>query len=132
MIGFKHKSLPNDWCYVQLQDVCELNPSRTNLNGRSEDAPTTFVPMSAINEVTGSIASPETKTYREVRRGYTYFSEGDILFAKITPCMQNGKHAIARDLIDGIGFGSTEFHVIRPSKRVMSAWVHLYLRQPSI
>lgn len=88
--------------------------------------------MPAVNERNGSITRPEIKTYQEVRKGYTFFQEGDVLFAKITPCMQNGKHAIARNLLDGIGFGSTEFHVLRPGKRVLAEWVHFFLRQPSI
>lgn len=63
-------------------------------------------------------------------RGYTYFAEGDVLFAKITPCMQNGKHAIARGLINGLGFGTTEFHVLRPTEGVISEWVHNFVLQP--
>jgi type I restriction enzyme, S subunit len=54
------------------------------------------------------------------------------LFAKITPCMQNGKHAIARNLTDGIGFGSTEFHVLRPGPRATAEWIHFFLSQPCI
>jgi len=88
--------------------------------------------MSAVDEQTGSVARPETRPYAEVRRGYTYFAEGDVLFAKITPCMQNGKHAIATNLLGGIGFGSTEFHVIRPSPEIESGWIYMFLRQPSV
>ena len=65
----------------------------------------------------------------EVEKGYTYFQEGDVLFAKITPCMENGKCAIAKRLVNGIGFGSTEFHVIRPKESVTSEWIYYYLRQ---
>ena len=88
--------------------------------------------MPAVNERNGAITRPEVKPYQAVRKGYTYFEEGDVLFAKITPCMQNGKHAIARDLLDGIGFGSTEFHVLRPGERVTAEWVHFYLRQARV
>jgi type I restriction enzyme S subunit len=62
---------------------------------------------------------------------YTYFRERDVLFAKITPCMENEKSAIARNLISGIGFGSTEFHVLRPTKDVCVGWIHFYIRQKS-
>ncbi len=122
------QTLPAGWRWVRLGEVCELNPRRPALD-RSDDRPTSFVPMTAVDEVRGVIAKPELKRFAEVKKGYTYFTEGDVLFAKITPCMQNGKHAIARDLIDHIGFGSTEFHVISPGVHVSSEWVHLYVRQ---
>ena len=56
------------------------------------------------------------KPFGQIKKGYTFFTEGDVLFAKITPCMQNGKHAVARNLLGGVGFGSTEFHVLRPTE----------------
>lgn len=71
----------------------------------------------------------EVRPYSEAMRGFTYFEEGDVLFAKITPSMQNGKCAVARGLEGGIGFGSTEFHVLRPGQRVMSDWIHRFLRR---
>jgi type I restriction enzyme S subunit len=87
--------------------------------------------MAAVDEGRGVIADLQTRPHRKVKRGYTYFEEGDVLFAKITPSMQNGKSAIAKGLIDGFGFGSTEFHVLRPSSRVIPKWVHLFVRQRS-
>ncbi len=122
--------LPEGWRWVRLGDVCELNPRRPPLVGRSDEAPTSFVQMSAVDEQEGVVARIEVRPFGEIRKGYTYFEEGDILFAKITPCMQNGKHAIARELIDGFGFGSTEFHILRPGSEVISEWVHLFVRQP--
>jgi len=88
--------------------------------------------MVAVNERSGVIAQPEVRPFGEVRRGYTYFVEGDVLFAKVTPCMQNGKHAIARNLIGGFGFGTTEFHVLRPGPEIIAEWIHRFLRQPVI
>jgi type I restriction enzyme, S subunit len=120
------------WPAICLSDLCEINPRRSYGLQRSDCTPTTFIPMSAIDEWHGIVARPEIKKYSEVQRGYTFFAEGDILFAKITPCMQNGKHAIARDLIDGIGFGTTEFHVLRPGKGVISEWIHYFLRQKQV
>jgi len=86
--------------------------------------------MAAVDEKTGTIARPEVVPYSKVSQGYTYFEENDVLFAKITPCMQNGKHVIAKNLIDGLGFGTTEFHVIRPNNEVLPDWIHFFIRQP--
>lgn len=117
------------WPRKRLGDVCEINPARPNLN-RAGNVLTSFVPMAAVKECGRGIARIEQRPFHEIRKGYTYFAEGDVLFAKITPCMQNGKHAIARGLIDGLGFGSTEFHVLRPTEGVISEWVHKFVLQP--
>lgn len=122
---------PARWPTASLRDVCELNPRRPTLE-RSDAAATTFVSMSAVEENGLGITGATTRPYGEVKKGYTYFAEGDVLFAKITPCMQNGKHAVARNLIDGFGFGSTEFHVLRPQARLRAEWVHLFLMQPRV
>lgn len=111
---------------MRLGDVAEINPRRDRFH-RHADAQTSFVPMEAVHEATGT-ASPRPRPYSAVAKGYTFFREGDVLFAKITPCMQNGKAAIATGLIDGVGFGTTEFHVIRPGERVTAEWIHLHLR----
>jgi type I restriction enzyme S subunit len=88
--------------------------------------------MPAVAERGRGIVAPLIRPFAEVRKGYTHFTDGDVLFAKITPCMQNGKHAIAGGLIDGIGFGSTEFHVIRPGPEILPEWVLCYLVQPKV
>lgn len=127
----KNRPLPDGWRWVQLREVCDLNPRRPELR-REEIALTTFIPMSAVEEGGGGIKRPEQRQFREVRKGYTYFREGDVLFAKITPCMQNGKHAIARGLLDGVGFGSTEFHVLRPREGIISEWILRFILQPRV
>ena len=81
--------------------------------GLEPHTPVTFIPMAAVGEDCSGIVAREQREYREVERGYTYFEENDALFAKITPCLQNGKHALASGLIGGFGFGTTEFHVVR-------------------
>jgi len=88
--------------------------------------------MPSVNGDFGVVDAAEIRPFAEVAKGYTYFEKGDVLFAKITPCMQNGKHAVAGNLIDGFGFGSTEFHVLRPRNGLLSDWLHLFLRQKSI
>ncbi|HNR90647.1 MAG TPA: restriction endonuclease subunit S [Spirochaetota bacterium] len=122
---------PPGWRLVKLGDVCEFNPRRPQLN-RNDELLTSFVPMTAIDGKEGIITNLEKRPYKDVKKGYTYFDENDVLFAKITPCMQNGKHAIARFLIDGFGFGSTEFHVIRPLNGISPEWIHFFIRQPHI
>ena len=132
-INFKSdfkRSLPDGWQWVRLGEVCKINPVRRSMLQRSDETTTTFVPMAALDEIKGEIIRQETRPYVEVKKGYTYFEEKDVLFAKITPCMQNGKHAIAKGLIGGIGFGSTEFHVIRPGNIIISEWIHSFIRQP--
>ncbi|MDI9571422.1 MAG: restriction endonuclease subunit S [Pseudomonadota bacterium] len=122
--------LPVGWRWVRLGEVCELNPRRP-MFPRKDAEPTSFIPMEAVNSASGTVADLRTRPFIEVKKGYTYFSDGDVLFAKITPCMQNGKHAIAQGLIDGIGFGTTEFHVLRPSEGISSEWIHFFVRQPA-
>jgi type I restriction enzyme S subunit len=122
--------LKEGWRWVKLGEVCKANPPRPKNFVRSPDAPTTFVPMAAVDEKTGTIFTPGVFPYSKVFKGYTYFEENDVLFAKITPCMQNGKHVIARNLIDGIGFGTTEFHVLRPNNEILSEWIYYFIRQP--
>src|SRR5690606_38553705 len=94
------------------------------------DTEVSFVPMAAVDEVFGRITEAEVRRYRDVRRGFTPFVNGDILFAKITPSMENGKAAIASDLVNGIGFGSTEFHVLRPGPLVLPEWIFALIRRP--
>jgi len=120
--------LPEGRRWKQLNDVCFVNPPRRKGFTREPDELTSFVPMESINEETGKISHIIEKGYSEISNGYTFFEEDDILFAKITPCMQNGKSAIAQDLIDGVGFGSTEFHVLRPKKDITKEWIYFYVR----
>lgn len=128
----KSISLPDGWSRCRLKDVALINPRRPSHLDRSDDAHTSFVPMEAVDSVTGTIRKPLMRPFVEIKKGYTFFHEGDVLFAKITPCMQNGKHAIARDLIDGIGFGTTEFHVLRPGHQVVAEWIYYFLRQSAL
>ena len=125
------RRLPAAWRRVPLGEACSINPRRPSDLSRPAEALTTFVPLSAVDERLGIIARPELRRFEDLQRGYTYFQTGDVLFAKITPCMQNGKHAVARDLIDGIGLASTEFHVVRSGAEIIPEWIHYFIRQPS-
>ena len=130
-LGRALPKLPKNWKWVRLGDVCEINPSKRELASSNGELQVTFIPMSAVDEVTGTIQSPSVRCLEQVKKGYTYFREGDVLFAKITPCMENGKAAIAIDLVNELGFGSTEFHVIRPSIQITAEWVYHYIRRKS-
>jgi len=124
--------LPKGWRWVRLGEVCEINPSKKEITHISDDLEVSFIPMDAVDEGKGEIVNSEIRKIKEVRKGYTYFKEGDVIFAKITPCMENGKCAIAKNLVNKLGFGSTEFHVIRPLNSVLSEWIWFYLRQQHI
>ena len=113
------------WGLMKLGNCCEINPSKINDNRLKENLYVSFIPMSCVTD-DGKITEMETKTYDEVKSGFTYFKEGDVLFAKITPCMENGKGAIAIGLYNKVGFGSTEFHVLRPIKeKCNSYWLYM-------
>ena len=96
---------------ITLSELAEVNP-HVALRGLSGDMLVSFIPMSDVSE-SGRWGVRQERRLQEVRVGYTSFAEGDLLFAKITPCMENGKGAHAVGLTNGIGFGRTEFHVLR-------------------
>jgi len=109
-------------------DVCILNPKKKECAEVCDETLVSFVPMAQVDDISGCMDASLSRKLGDVRKGYTYFAEGDVVFAKITPCMENGKAAIARNLINGIGFGTTEFHVLRSGSRVISEWLHLFVR----
>jgi type I restriction enzyme S subunit len=121
-------NLPDGWKITPLAELCEINPPKPKKFNRNADALTTFIPMEAVDDKTGKVVASKLRQYRMVSHGYTYLEEGDIIFAKITPCMQNGKTAIAYGLVDRIAFGSTEFHVLRAKSGISPEWIYLLLR----
>lgn len=123
--------LPEGWAEVAIRDVCEVNPPKPRQDELPADAEVSFVPMPAVDADSGAITHPQVRRFGEVRKGFTSFREGDVIMAKITPCMENGKAAIARGLRSGLGFGSTEFHVLRSNGAVLPEYVFRYIRQES-
>ncbi|WP_421415323.1 restriction endonuclease subunit S [Agrobacterium tumefaciens] len=119
--------LPRGWAEVTFADVVEVNP-RKSVDLSADDI-VTFVPMAAVDEITGVIAGPIERPLKEVNKGFTQFAENDVIFAKITPSMENGKSAVALGLANGIGFGSTEFHVFRSKGAVLPAYLWHFVRQ---
>lgn len=112
------------WGMSSLGEICEINPKKSQDARLTNGLLVSFVPMPSVSE-SGDIDATQVKPYDEVKTGFTYFAENDVLFAKITPCMENGKGAIATGLYNGIGFGSTEFHVLRPAKETATPrWIY--------
>lgn len=120
------------WKIGPVSQFVEVNPSRKGNINLDPDDEVSFVPMSAVDKIKGEILSPSIRPFYEVSKGYTWFVNNDVIFARITPCMQNGKAAIAHDLVNGTGFGSTEFHVLRPGPFILGKWLHYLVRQKSL
>ena len=110
--------MPSD---TPFSDLAQVNPPRPALELRDLD-PVSFIPMGNVSE-TGRWTEQQSRPYGEVRRGYTYCAEGDVLFAKITPCTENGKGCHAIGLTNGVGFASTEFHVLRAKEGVDPGYI---------
>ena len=107
--------IPANWDPVRLRFLLELSPSKSEVGDLPEDRKVSFVPMESVEEE-GGLDLGESKQLEEVVDGYTYFRDGDVLVAKITPCFENRKGALATNLTNGIGFGTTELHVLRPKE----------------
>lgn len=122
------EKLPKGWQLLSFPDISVINPTRPRNLANSDEAMTSFVPMAAVDDREGRITDLQARPFGEVKSGYTYFEENDVLFAKITPCMENGKAAVARGLINGFGFGSTEFHVLRPTNSIFPEWIYYFIR----
>jgi type I restriction enzyme, S subunit len=123
--------LPAGWVVASLIEIAYLNPRWLDREP-GQDEVVSFVPMAAVEAESGRLDSSSTRAWKEVSKGYTRFQEGDLLFAKITPCMENGKFAIAKGLIGGRAAGSTEFHVIRPIHGVEAELLLYFLLRDSL
>ncbi len=106
--------LPEGWAWAPLGLVAPVNPS-TSFDDLSPSTDIPFIPMAAVAEETGKIDLSARRPHHEVSKGYVRFMEGDVIFAKITPCMENGKVAPVVGLPGRYAAGSTEFHVFRPA-----------------
>jgi type I restriction enzyme, S subunit len=104
--------IPEQWEMKRLRFICQVNPSKTELSYLPIDTQISFLPMEHIGE-DGSTSLEEIRTIEQVKQGYTCFRNGDVIVAKITPCFENGKGALCNQLLNGIGFGTTELHVLR-------------------
>ena len=118
--------LPAGWSVAKISEIAEVNP-RLEAPAHAASSTVSFVPMTAVEAETGAIDLSRTRHLSEVRKGYRYFRARDVLFAKITPCMENGKMVVVPRLEHGIGFGSTEFHVLRPHREISPDYLYRFV-----
>ena len=105
-------AVPEGWGVKRLKYLSVINPVASEIKHLELSDEVSFVPMESISE-NGGMKTDKTKELEAVRQGYTYFKEEDVVIAKITPCFENGKGSIAQNLVNNIGFGTTELHVVR-------------------
>ncbi len=120
----------NTFTLIRLADICTINPRKSQLANRDPDTLVSFVPMADLNEHQIAFPPKEKKLLSGVSASYTYFEDNDVLVAKVTPCFENGKAGIARNLLNGIGFGSSEFYVLRSNGEVLPEWIYFCVMHP--
>ena len=117
--------IPENWCWVRLGDIVQINPR----NKIGDDTPVSFIPMKLLDDGYSNSYSYEVRLWRHVKSSFTHFANNDIIVAKITPCFQNRKSAVMKDLLNGSGAGTTELHVLRPiSDLIVSDYVLCLLK----
>ncbi len=117
--------IPNGWCWSQLAEIGFLNPR----NAAEDKTLVSFVPMAMISAEYETANTDEVRSWGEIKSGFTHFADGDVGLAKITPCFENGKSTVFRNLKGGFGAGTTELHVVRPV--IVSAdYVLIFLKSP--
>lgn len=113
-----------EWEEVRLGEITEINPRKPSRI--RDDLQVSFVGMADVSD-DARLMTSDTKTYSEVSNGFTYFQDQDVLIAKITPCLENGKGALVSGLLNSIGFGSTEFHVLRANpEKVLPEYIYYH------
>ena len=120
--------VPEHWVLTPLKHFALLNPRKSDFAGDTEQL-CSFVPMEKLK--TGVVQLDEERLIEEVINGYTYFEDGDVLQAKVTPCFENKNVAIAQGLTNGIGFGSSEINVLRPYHGVNAEYLYYRVQEDS-
>jgi type I restriction enzyme S subunit len=121
--------LPSKWQWTRLNLITEINPRNTDVDDKTK---VSFVPMTLITTSYDGVHDSESRLWSEIKKGYTHFANGDIAIAKITPCFENSKAAIFRNLENGIGAGTTELHVARPfGEQIERNFLLLYFKSPN-
>ena len=120
------------WEVKPLKEMCLIKPPKSEARkGQNADFLVSFAPMETLGIDQKYLITNQTRTMSDVVGSYTYFSNGDVLLAKITPCFENGKLGIASDLINNIGFGSSEYIVFRANEQLDAEWLYYYLSRQS-
>lgn len=119
--------IPEHWYTVPLKHLAELNPKKSGLDKRKMSQQCNFVPMEKLK--LNDLKLDETKLVSEVYDGYTYFENGDVLIAKVTPCFENKNMAVARGLSNGVGFGSSEIYVLRAKPKLHNQFLFYRLQE---
>ena len=120
--------MKNGWASRTLDEVCQIKPPKSEARDRlGADGLVSFLPMEDMGIDEKFVQATQTKPLSAVAGSYTYFADGDVLLAKITPCFENGKLGIAEGLTNGIGFGSSEYIVFRPDETLSKEWLYYYL-----
>lgn len=119
--------VPGHWTVKRLRFDTSTNPSSKELGLVLADQATTFLPMEAIGE-NGEIDRSRRRPFSELQSGYSYFKDGDVIIAKVTPCFENGKGAVVSKMENGFAFGTTELIVLRPSKNLLPEFLYLITR----
>ncbi len=128
----KKMKIESKWNLEKISNIAILNPPKSEISSIDNNLIISFVEMASVSEL-GFIESKIDKSIGMLRKGsYKYFIEDDIILAKITPCMENGKCAIATNLTNGIGMGSSEFHVIRTNDQLNSKYLFELLNRQYI
>ena len=115
---------------ARIGDICIINPPKGELANLNPDTLVSFVPMADLNENRVAFQPKQEKLLSEVSGSYTYFADDDVLLARVTPCFENGKAGIARRLLNGVGFGSSEFIVLRCGEDILSEWMYFCVMHP--
>ena len=118
--------VPEHWDTTKIKYVAELTPKKSEVSS-NDNRLCTFVPMEKLK--LGSLIKDEEKPISEVIGGYTYFKNGDLLLAKVTPCFENKNMVVASDLKNGIGFGSSEIYVLRTNHKVNTQFLYYRLQE---
>ena len=124
----EHGETMESWEKTTLKNICKVNPKKIDTNGLPDNLEVSFFPMASLSEISGEITEPQTRFLKDVKTGFTNFSEGDVVFAKITPCMENGKSAIIGNLVNNIGYGTTEFYVLRCGEKLYNRYLYHIVR----
>lgn len=123
----------DDWEEKKLVDICDIKPQKKIAKEKlKEEDLVSFVPMNCLGIDQIYFSSEESKKLKEVYSGYVYFEEGDVVLAKITPCFENGKLGIAKNLVNGIGFGSSEYVVYRPNNTLIPEFLYFFLNRETL